>query len=177
MKQEETGNLSRDELFEKIKRKCISRARVDFYGGLIFFIIFIASFILPIYRGKGLFDDANFFSSIIAIAFVCMMGCVVLYSYWNKKKIEKMDNPSQFLHYYENKSQILIIITLVLCLIWLGMKFADFIKTATFDFEHVLLAIVFVASAYLFFQIYKTSSVNFRDMEIIEQLRDLIDKK
>ena len=87
MKQEETGNLSRDELFEKIKRKCISRARVDFYGGLIFFIIFMASFILPIYRGKGLLDDANFFSSIIAIAFVCMMGCVVLYSYWNKKKI------------------------------------------------------------------------------------------
>lgn len=177
MKQEETGNLSRDELFEKIKRKCISRARADFYSGLFIFIIFIASFIYLICRGTNLFDDANLFSTIFAIALVCMAGCVVLYSYWNKKKIEKMDNPSQFLHYYENKSQILIIITLVLCLIWLGMKFADFIKTATFDFEHVLLAIVFVASAYLFFQIYKPGSVNFRDMEIIEQLRDLIDKK
>lgn len=174
MKQEETSNLSRDELFEKIKRKCVSRSRVSLYGGLIILIIIIALFII---HGKSLFDDTNISGSIFAIFLACMSGWLVLYNYWYQRKIEKIDNPSQLLHFYEKKSRSLVIFCLFGWFVWLVVKFVDFFRTARFDFEYVLLAIVFVASAYLIFEFFKPGSVHAKDMEIIEQLRDLIDNK
>lgn len=174
MKREETGNLSRDELFEKIKRKCVSRSRIDFYGGLAILIIMIVSFIS---HGTATFDGTSILGLIFAIALACMAGGLVLYSYWYQKKIEKTDNPSQLLHFYEKRSQRLIIFCLFGWLVWLGVKFVDFYRTARFDFEDVLLAIVFVASVFLIFEFFKPGTVNFRDMEIIEQLQDLIDKE
>lgn len=174
MKREEKGNLSKDELFEKIKRMCVSKSRNDFYCGLIFLILIIVTFIC---NGINPFDTADIFGFIFAVAIACMAVWLVLYTYWYKKKMEKIDNPSQLLHCYAKKSRLLIIVCLVVCLVWLGEKFVSLFKTATFDFEHVLLAIVFVASAYLFFQIFKPGSVHIKDMEIIKRLQDLIDKE
>ena len=177
METKELDNLNRDELFEKIKRKCISRARVDFFGGIIILIILIALFIYLISRGTILFDDANFFSSIFAITLVCMAGWLVLYSYWYKKKIEKIDKPSELLHYFGKKSRIFTIFCLVLCFAVFGVKFVNYFRTTTIGFEHVLLAIAFVVLVYLIYVTNKPGSVRARDMEIIKQLQDLIDKE
>ena len=177
MKQEETGNLSRDELFEKIKRKCISRSRVDFYTGIIFLIIIIASFIYLIYRGTNLFDDKNTNSSIFAIALACLAGWLVLYSYWYQRKIKRIDNPSELLSFYEKRSRSLMLFCLVGWSVWLIVKFVEYFRTSSDGFEHVLLVIAFVALAYFIYITNKPGSVRAKDMEIIEQLRDLIDKE
>ena len=70
MKREETGNLSREELFEKIKRKCISRSRIDFYSGLLILFIIIVLFI---YRGTNPFDDNDIFKLHLCYS-SCMYG-------------------------------------------------------------------------------------------------------
>ena len=177
MKPDEIANLNKEELFLQIKRKCISRARVDLYGGLLILISIIASFICLICRGTNLFDDTNFFSSIFAITLVCMAGWLVLYSYWYKKKIEKIDKPSELLHYFGKKSRIFTIFCLVLWFALFGVKFVNYFRTTTIGFEHVLLAIAFVVLVYLIYVTNKPGSVRARDMEIIKQLQDLIDKE
>ena len=171
------GNLSRDELFDKIKRKCISKARVDFYGGIIILIILIASFIYLICRGTKLFDDTYIFSSMFAIALVCMAGWQVLYSYRYKKKIENTDKPSELLHCFEKKSRIFVIFCLVLWFAVFGVKFVDFFRTTKIGFEHVLLAIAFVVLVYFIYVTNKPGSVRPKDKEIIDQLQDLIDQE
>ena len=173
MKREETGNLSREELFEKIKRKCISRSRIDFYGGLLILFIIIVLFI---YRGTNPFNDNDIISFIYAIVLACMAGWLALYSYLYQKKIQKTDDPGQLLHFYEKRSQNLIIFCLIGWLIWLGPKFVGFFRTAS-DYEDVLLAIVFVAFVYFIYKTHKPGSVGVKDMEILEQLQDLIDEK
>ena len=177
METKELDNLSRDELCEKIKRKCISRSRVYYYGGIIILIILIASFIYLICRGTILFDDANFSSSIFDIILVCMAGWLVLNSYWYKKKIEKIDKPSELLHFFERKSRIDIYFCLALWFALFGVKCVKLFKTTTIGFEQVLLAIALVALAYLIYVTNKPGSVRARDMEIIKQLQDLIDKE
>ena len=174
MKQEETGNLSRDELFEKIKRKCISRSRVSFYGGLFIMIMIIAWLI---YRGTNPFNDADISGPIYAIVLACLAGWLALYSYWYQKRIKRIDNPSELLNFYEKKSRSLMLFCLCGWLVWLVVKFVNFFRSTTIDFEFVLLAIVFVPSVYLIYVIHKPGSVPAKDMEIIEQLRDLIDDK
>ena len=171
------GNLSRDELFDKIKRKCISKARVDFYGGIIILIILIASFIYLICRGTNLFDDANFLSNIFAIALVCLAGWQVLYSYRYKKKLEKIDKPSELLHYFGKKSRIFTICCLVLWFAVFGVKFVNFFRTTTIGFEHVLLAIAFVVLVYFIYVTNKPGSVRPKDKEIIDQLQELIENE
>ena len=123
MKHKETGNLSREELFEKIKRKCISRSRVDFYGGLMILLLII---VLSIGHGRNPFFDNDIVGNIYTIVLACMAIWIVLYSYFYQKKIQKIDNPSQFLHFYEKKSQNLIRFCAIFWLIWLGEKFVGF---------------------------------------------------
>ncbi len=53
----------------------------------------------------------------------------------------------------------------------------NYFRTTTIGFEHVLLAIAFVVLVYLIYVTNKPGSVRARDMEIIKQLQDLIDKE
>ena len=106
-----------------------------------------------------------------------MAGWLVLYSYWYKKKIEKIDKPSELLHNFGKKSRIFTIFCLVLWFALFGVKFVNYFRTTTIGFEHVLLAIAFVVLAYLIYVTNKPGSVRARDMEIIKQLQDLIDKE
>ena len=177
MKPDEIANLNKEELFLQIKRKCISRARVDFYGGLLILISIIASFICLICRGTNVFDDANFLSNIFAIALVCLAGWQVLYSYRYKKKIERIDKPSELLHYFGKKSRIFTIFCLVLWFAVFGVKFVNFFRTTTIGFEHVLLAIAFVVLVYFIYVTNKPGSVRPRDKEIIDQLQELIENE
>ena len=174
MKREETRNLSREELFEKIKRKCISRSRVSFYVGLVILILIIALFI---YHVRNSFDDTNRLNAMFFIVFACMAGWLVLYNYWYQKKVKKIDDPSQLLHYFEKKNRSLTIFCLAGWLVWLGVKFVDFFRAPKPDFENVLLTIALIASVFLIFVTNKPGTVSFKDMEIIEQLQDLIDKE
>ena len=106
-----------------------------------------------------------------------MAGWLVLYSYGYKKKIEKIDKPSELLHYFGKKSRIFTIFCLVLWFALFGVKFVNYLRTTTIGFEHVLLAIAFVVLVYLIYVTNKPGSVRARDMEIIKQLQDLIDKE
>lgn len=65
------------------------------------------------------------------------------------------------------------LLTLVIWLVCLLSMSVGWFKSASMEFEYVLLGIVLVASVYLLYQNYKPGNWNSADAEMIERLQDL----
>ena len=171
---EELDKLKKYELFKEIKDKCKSRALTELFWDVLAAIIIVAL----VFWGRALdslkSDGISVF--IISIVFGCIMVWAVLNHYRFYTKIKKLETPEQLLLCYEKKNRSLKFFFLVTSLIILGEKSVTAARNITIDYEFVLLGFVVVAMAYLYFVTSKDDRLSRKDQEIVEQLRELVEK-
>lgn len=173
MKNEESNNLNNMELFQEIKDKCKSKARTDFFGHLLVLLIILATIIF--FHDSHEVNDIIFF--ICSVVFLGITIWLTLFSYRFYKRIDHLDTPKQLLQYYEKKNRNLKIFFLVFWLLLIGEKFARDVTEIKIGYEYVLLGIVAVAAIYLMFVLSRDDKLSRKDLEIIEQLRELVKKE
>lgn len=172
MKPEELNSLNKDELFQMLKGKCKSRARISLYSWLILMLLYI-----------WLMYDFGFSNvTVSTICLVVVMGCLIvwqaLYDYLYIKRIDKLDTPNQLLYYFKKRNRNVTIIVAVSLLLWLGWWAIKAFGAVGSNFEYVMLAIAVAIIAYLVYSGNRPGSVrNPKDLEIIEQLEKLIEKE
>ena len=161
------------ELFKEIKETCKSKARTDFFWHLLALLFLIATIIF--FHDSHEVNDIIFF--ICSIVFLGITIWLTLFSYRFYKRIDNLDNPEQLLQYYEKKNRNLKIFFLVFWLLLIGEKFARDVTEIKIGYEYVLLGIVAVAAIYLMFVLSRDDKLSRKDLEIIEQLRELVKKE
>ena len=170
METKESDNLNRDQLLEELKAKCKSIVKRDLLLGIIVWIIVI---LLLIFTWQRLDNPKNIFYIIFWIIIVCFGGWLLLFDFRFLKKVDNLDTPNRLLYWFEKKHRYNFIGWLVSMVFILG----GYILEAGFDFGAivgVVLAIGIIAS--LFY--YGDGPWWYRkDNDIIEQLRELGEKK
>lgn len=167
-KSEEMNCLGRDELFQQIKDKIKARTRRGLLAGMVVLILMI---VWMIFQYDGSKEDMVRLA--FSIVFCCIAAWIVALNGWLISKIGDADTPDRLLHYYKKKSRSMSLLTLVIWLVCLLSMSVGWFKSASMEFEYVLLGIVLVASVYLLYQNYKPGNWNSADAEMIERLQDL----
>ena len=173
MKDEESDKCNNMELFEEIKDKCKLKARTDFFWNLLALLIVIAPIIF--FHDSHEVNDIIFF--IASVVFLGITIWLTLFSYRFYKRIGNLDTPEQLLQHFEKKNRNLKIIFLVFWLFLIGEKFARNVTEIKIGYEYVLLGIVAMAAIYLMFVLSRDDKLSRKDLEIIEQLRELVKKE
>lgn len=173
MNNEESDKCNNMELFEEIKDKCKSKARTDFFWNLLALLIVIATIIF--FHDSHEVNDIIFF--ICSVVFLGITIWLTLFSYRFYKRIGTLDTPELLLQHFEKKNRNLKIIFLVFWLFLIGEKFARNVTEIKIGYEYVLLGIVAVAAIYLMFVLSRDDKLSRKDLEIIEQLRELVKKE
>ena len=172
METKDLDNLSGDELFEELKKKCKSNAKRDIYGGLLVLFLILILFFL---KGEILDETKSILFLIIWIILGCLSGCAVLYNYLLLKKIDNLDTPEQLLYHFEKKHRYNIIFWAVA---WI-LLISDIIVRG-FDSWALTLSILtiwIVATVVILFCFYNNLGWYGKEKEILEQLRELVEKK
>lgn len=173
METQASDNLNKMVLFEEIKRKCKSRARNELFTSLCLLLFVIVTFLL-LERTHDPHESKNIIFYIFSIVFLCISGWLILFSYRFYKRIDTLGKPEQLLHHFEKKNRNLKIIFLVFWLFMIGEQFAKSATNIRLDYEYVLLGIVVVAAVYLMFVLSRDDKLSRKDLEIVEELRELI---
>lgn len=168
MNQEESGNLSKQELFLLIKDKCKSRAQVAHYVGLITLLLIMVALI---YSGVWMFRTHET-EDIVYFVLFAVFGCTVAWSMMNNyrflQRFEALDTPEKLLCCYEKRiksDKIAFFVILLMACTSSGLWYSKM--------QIIIIGIALIAfSIYLFI---KPQSVNRQDRKIIERLRELIE--
>ena len=178
MKQMDFDNLNKAELLDEIKDKCMSRAKISYYGGLVLLLLIVVALL---YTGIWVLrfneiDDIVYFLLITLIG--CATGWLVMSNYRFLKRCESIDSPDQLLFWYEKRSQTNSIYPFVVFLALAGNAICRmFTRT---DINGVGLTIVIalvVLVSLLFIKRWRRGDIkSYRDKEIIEQLQELTKK-
>lgn len=163
------NNENRKELFEELKGKCKSMLKRDLYG----FIVLILFIPLLFLTGQKLGEPKNIIYFILWIAIFCFGGWSLLYDYRSLKNIDSLDTPERLLHWFEKVHRYRMIFWIVGCVCIFGIMLVG----AGFDIWAIMgVALAIGIMALLFYSSggpwwYR------KDMDIIEQLRELVEKK
>ena len=162
-------NLSRDESFEELKSRCKSNAKHDFYGGLMFLIVMILYLLFS--NWERLNETKSILFLIIWILLGCLSVCAVLYSYLLLRRIDNLDTPDQLLYRFEKKRRYNFIFLIAA---WILLLCTDIV---ILGFTYEGLAIWIVIGVMLLFCFFKNLGWNGEEKEIIEELKDLVEKE
>lgn len=170
MNPSEIDNQNRDELFNELKGKCKSIVKRDLYGWLICWILVIP---LLFFTAQRLGDPKNIIYFILWITIVCYGGWILLFNYQSLKKIDSLDTPDRLLHWFKKKHRYTMIAWLVssICL------FVIYLFETGFEFGSIVGLVLAIGIIVAFFYYGDGPWWYRREMDIIEQLRELVDKK
>lgn len=174
METKELDNLSRDELFEKLKGMSKSILKRDLYCWLICWIL-----VLPLlfFSAQRLLDEPMSIPYfIIWMAIVCFGGWSLLFIFRSLMKVDKLDTPERLLYWFyrfEKSPRYSLIFWLVLCLF---ITRHSSLPSHVSGFEDYLVIVVgFVIIALIFFR--GAPWLLRKEKDIIEQLIELVKKK
>ena len=162
------NNENRNELFEELKGKCKSMLKRDLYESIIL-ILFIP---LLFFTAQKLDDPKNIIYFMLWITIFCFGGWLLLFNYRSFKNIDSLDTPERLLHWFEKVHRYRMITWFVggICIFGIMLVGAGFNIGAIMG---VALAIGIIALGYY----YSDGPWWYRkDMDIIEQLRELVEK-
>ena len=162
------NNQTRNELFEELKGKCKSIVKRDLYESIIL-ILFIP---LLFFTAQKLGDPKNIIYFMLWITIFCFGVWSLLYDYRSLKNFDSLDTPERLLHWFEKVHRYRMITWFVggICIFGIMLVGAGFNIGAIMG---VALAIGIIAL--LFY--YSDGPWWYRkDMDIIEQLRELVEK-
>ena len=162
------NNQTRNELFEELKGKCKSIVKRDLYESIIL-ILFIP---LLKKKKKKLGDPKNIFYFMLWITIFFFFFWLLMFDYRSLKNLGSLDTPERLLHWFEKVHRYRMITWFVggICIFGIMLVGAGFNIGAIMG---VALAIGIIAL--LFY--YSDGPWWYRkDMDIIEQLRELVEK-
>ena len=162
------NNHTRNELFEELKGKCKSIVKRDLYESIIL-ILFIP---LLFFTAQKLGDPKNIIYFMLWITIFCYGVWLLLFDYRSLKNLGSLDTPERLLHWFEKVHRYRMITWFVggICIFGIMLVGAGFNIGAIMG---VALAIGIIAL--LFY--YSDGPWWYRkDMDIIEQLRELVEK-
>lgn len=180
METAELNNLNRDGLFEMLKGKCKSRAKIYQYVVLMFIIIAIAAIQWPwLFGSKNQYHDKidYILSLVFFILLVCEAGWLALYNYRFKKKIDSLETPEQLLHLFNKKIRCERISTLPAFFVLLLTIGYDGFAKSVIGTENIYVVVFFVVAAALcviYLSLCNGFRISRKDREIIEQLDELV---
>ena len=164
-------NQTRNELFEELKGKCKSIVKRDLYGCIVLILVIPLLF----FTLQKLGDPKNIIYFMVYfmlwITFFCY-GVWLLLDYRSLKNLDSLDTPERLLHWFEKVHRYRMITWFVggICIFGIMLVGAGFNIGAIMG---VALAIGIIAL--LFY--YSDGPWWYRkDMDIIEQLRELVEK-
>ena len=162
------NNENRNELFEELKGKCKSIVKRDLYGSIVLILVIPLLF----FTLQKLGDPKNIFYFISWITIFCYGVWLLLFDYRSLKNLGSLDTPERLLHWFEKVHRYRMITWFVggICIFGIMLVGAGFNIGAIMG---VALAIGIIAL--LFY--YSDGPWWYRkDMDIIEQLRELVEK-
>lgn len=170
METNESDNLNRNELFEELKGKCKSIAQRDLYGGLFAMVLVI---LLLIFSGDRLDNPKNLLYFIFWIVIACLGGWLMLIDYRYLKKNGDLDTPDRLLYWFEKRHRYNLIGWIAICILLIGSLLvepgADFYGYVGVAFGIAIVVIIFFCCGGPWWYL--------KEKDIIEQLRELVDKK
>ena len=169
METQELENLNRKELFEELKDKCKSIVKRDLYGVIVLILVIPLLF----FTLQKLGDPKNIIYFMLWITIFCFGGWSLLYDYRSLKNFDSLDTPERLLHWFEKVHRYRMITWFVGGI----FLFVIFIVDAWFNIWAIMgVALAVGIMALLFY--YSDGPWWYRkDMDIIEQLRELVEKK
>lgn len=168
METNELGNLKSNELFDELKGKCKSIVKRAFYSWLVVCVIAIPLFFTEL----RLDSPKKIFLFLFLIVIVCLGVWFTLFNFRFLKKFDNLDTPDRLLSWFEKKHRYNMIIWLVSCLGLIVTYFAAY----GLNFEAYLGAAIIIVIIAIFF--YKGGPLWYlQEQHILEQLRELVDKK
>ena len=169
METKELESLNRDELFEELKGKCKSIVKRDLYGVIVLILVIPLLF----FSLQKLGDPKNIIYFISWITIFCYGVWLLLFDYRSLKNFDSLDTPERLLHWFEKKHRYRMI-TWFIGGIFLSVIF---IVESWFKIGAIVgVALAIGIIALLFY--YGDGPWWYRkDMDIIEQLRELVEKK
>lgn len=176
METEELDNLNRNELFDELKGKCKKRSVRVIYEGLITLLLLILVFVFIAPQPSQYIIEDYFFIIFIAVG-CAVFGWSFLYNYRFKKNIDMIDTPDQLLCEYEKITRNDKIGAIVLwILVIVGTLIIAIIKA---DMNSLRGSLWIIFAAIIMYLMYRSGINRFyrRENEILEQLRELVDKK
>ena len=177
METKELENLNKDELFKVIKDKCKSRSQLSFYCGLLLLFLIVVSIIYTGIRGVLSLNDID---GIVSFLFFVLLGCAVgwsvLCNYRFIKKTDMIDTPEQLWYSYEKKIKNDKVFLIALGLVLIGNMFS-YINYNGENNNYLRLGFWIVFFVSIFLVNYRNGFMSGKDKVIIEQLRELVEKK
>lgn len=168
METKELESLNRDELFEELKGKCKSIVKRDLYS------VIICILIIPIlfFTAQKLGDPKNIIYLMFWITIFCYGGWSLLSDYRSLKNLDSLDTPERLLHWFEKVHRYRMITWFVGGI----FLFVIFVVESGFNIWAIVgVALGIGIMALLFY--YSDGPWWYRkDMDIIEQLRELVEK-
>ena len=162
------NNENRNELFEELKGKCKSIVKRNLYGSIVLILVIPLLF----FTGQKLGDPKNIFYFISWITIFCYGVWLLLFDYRSFKNLDSLDTPERLLHWFEKVHRYRMITWFVGGI----FVFVIYLVDSWFNIWAIVgeaLAIVIIAL--LFY--YSDGPWWYRkDMDIIEQLRELVEK-
>ncbi len=162
------NNETRNELFEQVKGKCKSMLKRDLCESIILILVIPLLF----FTAQKLGDPKNIIYFMLWITIFCFGGWLLLYDYRSLKNIDSLDTPERLLHWFEKVHRYRMITWFVGGI----FLFVIFIVDSWFNIWAIMgvaLAIGIIALGYY----YSDGPWWYRkDMDIIEQLRELVEK-
>ena len=170
METQELENLNRTDLFEELKDKCKSIVKRDLYCGLVAWFLVI---LLLIFAGVRLYNPKNMLYTILWIVLVSLAVGLFLYDCWFLKKVGNFDTPDRLLYCFEKKHRYNLIAWLFSLVFIIGIPFVG----RGIDYGLIIgMAIATVITVIIMY--YSGGPLWYRkEKDIIEQLRELTDKK
>ena len=165
METKELDNLSRDELFEMLKANCKSNTRVNFLFILIalFFLILVLIWCRPAF-----FKASIIYHILFLTVFGCMVGFSIMYNYRLHKRIDTIETPDQLLNLLESKQRFENIQGFVAFLLLIVYDIV-----AGFDYR----VAIGCAAGGLLYYLMNGTFVSHREIKLLEEVRDFVDKE
>ena len=163
------NNENRNELFEELKGKCKSIVKRDLYGSIVLILVIPLLF----FTLQKLGDPKNIFYFIYWITIFCFGVWSLLFDYRSLKNLDSLDTPERLLHWFEKKHRYNMIFWIVGCVCIFGIMLVG----AGFDIWAIIGMALGIGIVVLCFYSSGGPWWYRKDMDIIEQLRELVEKK
>ena len=168
METNELENLKRNKLFEDLKGKCKSCVKRDLYGLLLCWPLIILLFFATLRQDNP--KSILFF--ICWIVIFCLGGWLTFFIFRFFKKVDNLDTPDRLLYWFEKRHRYNLIAWLVSCIGIIGAYLINFgsiiwviLGAAIFI---VIIVLIYYSGGPLWYH---------KEKDIIEQLRELVEKK
>ena len=195
MKKIEFENLSKDELFEKIKAEYAQKAKHNFVKGIVFGLLCLAIIIFEAYYffTKG---DSLSFSFVLLFAITLVMCIEKSLLFLRAKKLVKAENAEEMLSLYDTfnlkavKWFPFFPFIAIAALIFNGYVIYDLIATTNIErfgvvlfwliIAFLVLCFIFILFAFMFIIAIKKGNakkIGWKDEPPIARLRELVEKE